>query len=104
MKKVAVLVGFLVLLLAGGALTSQLGLSVPLKVQTLDPNGSVFDATPEKATVFILIVGFILFNVIGAGLTLMALFWVGNRAVARAKASDSASGEGDSSQKALASE
>jgi len=76
-----------VILIAGGALSSGLidlsGLQI---IQTADPNASVFEATPEQANQFFFWVVFVIINLIGAGLTLALVFWLGSRAVAQAKA------------------
>lgn len=83
----------IVLLIAGGAVSSGLidlsGLQI---IQTTDPNASVFEATPEQANQFFFWVVFVLINLIGAGLTLALLFWLGSRAVERAKAMPNPSG------------
>ena len=61
----------LAILLAGGAITSNM-LSSDLAIQqTTDPSGDFLTATPDQAVAFILVTGFIIFNVIGAGLTLL---------------------------------
>lgn len=78
--------------IAGGVLTSGFGFQIPIERQTADPSASVFDATPDQANMLILMIGFILFNVLGAGVTIMALFWLGNREVIRAGATPNQSG------------
>ena len=81
MKALATVALVLVILLAGGAITSNL-LSSDLAIQqTTDPSGDFLTATPDQAVAFILVTGFIIFNVIGAGLTLLILFWVLNHQV-----------------------
>ena len=81
MKALGTVALVLVILLAGGAITSNL-LSSDLAIQqTTDPSGDFLTATPDQAVAFILVTGFILFNVIGAGLTLMIVFWLLNRQV-----------------------
>lgn len=85
MKALGAIVVVLVLLLAGGAITSNL-LSSDLAIQqTTDPSGDFLTATPDQAVAFILVTGFIIFNVLGAGLTLMILFWLLNRQVTAAR-------------------
>lgn len=76
----------LIVMIAGAGLTSQIAPSVPTMIQTADPNGSVFEATPIQAGQFIFWVGFVLVNVVGAGLTIAGLLWLGNREVTKAKA------------------
>lgn len=81
MKALGAVALVLVILLGGGAITSNL-LSSDLAIQqTTDPSGDFLTATPDQAVAFILVTGFIIFNVIGAGLTLMIVFWLLNRQV-----------------------
>ncbi len=81
MKALGAIVVVLVVLLAGGAITSNL-LSSDLAIQqTTDPSGDFLTATPDQAVAFILVTGFIIFNVLGAGLTVMIVFWLLNRQV-----------------------
>lgn len=85
MKALATVALVLVILLAGGAITSNL-LSSDLAIQqTTDPSGDFLTATPDQAVAFILVTGFIIFNVIGAGLTLLIVFWVLNHQVTAAR-------------------
>ena len=89
MKALGAIVVVLVVLLAGGAITSNL-LSSDLAIQqTTDPSGDFLTATPDQAVAFILVTGFILFNVLGAGLTLMIVFWLLNRQVTAVRQSPS---------------
>ena len=81
MKALGTVALVLLILLAGGAITSNM-LSSDLAIQqTTDPSGDFLTATPDQAVAFILVTGFIIFNVIGAGLTLMIVFWLLNRQV-----------------------
>ena len=81
MKALGAVALVLVILLGGGAITSNL-LSSDLAIQqTTDPSGDFLTATPDQAVAFILVTGFIIFNVIGAGLTLLIVFWLLNRQV-----------------------
>lgn len=85
MKALGAIFVVLVVLLAGGAITSNL-LSSDLAIQqTTDPSGDFLTATPDQAVAFILVTGFIIFNVLGAGLTLMIVFWLLNRQVTAAR-------------------
>lgn len=85
MKALTSIALVLIVLLAGGAITSNL-LSSDLAIQqTTDPSGDFLTATPDQAAAFILVTGFILFNVVGAGLTLMLVFWLLNRMVTAAR-------------------
>ena len=90
MKALGAIVVVLVVLLAGGAITSNL-LSSDLAIQqTTDPSGDFLTATPDQAVAFILVTGFIIFNVLGAGMTLMILFWLLNRQVTAVRQAPSA--------------
>ncbi len=91
MKALGIVALVLIVLLAGGAITSNL-LSSDLAIQqTTDPSGDFLTATPDQAAAFILVTGFIIFNVIGAGLTLMLVFWLLNRQVSAARQQSNAS-------------
>ena len=81
MKRLGILAGIFIILLAGGAITSNLLSSDLAVMQTMNPNGNVLTATPNQAAAFIVVVGFIVVNVIGAGLTLALIFWLLNRQV-----------------------
>ncbi len=81
MKALGALALVFVVLLAGGAISSNLLSSDIAIQQTLHPSGDFLTATPDQAVAFILVTGFILFNVLGAGLTLMIVFWLLNRQV-----------------------
>ena len=72
--------------IAGGVLTAGVGFEIPIIQQVDSPAASAFEATPNQAVTFLLVVGFILVNVVGAGLTLAFIFWLLNREVNRAKA------------------
>ena len=81
MRRLGILALIFVILLGGGAISSNL-LSSDLTIQqTTDPNGDALTATPDQAADFILIVGFIVMNVIGAGLTLTLVLWLLNHQV-----------------------
>ena len=91
MKRLGIIVALLLLLLIGGGLTMQLisngdaGL-LPVLRQTANPDASVADVIPWKAEQFVLAVGFILFNLIGMGVTIAAVFWLLDRAIRRSRA------------------
>ncbi len=85
MRRLSILAGIFIILLAGGAITSNLLSSDLVLQQTTNPNGDALTATPDQAVAFILIVGFIIVNVIGAGLTLALVFWLLNRQLAFAR-------------------
>ncbi|MGJ3239017.1 MAG: hypothetical protein ACFE0Q_09970 [Anaerolineae bacterium] len=82
MKRGVLILGFLLAVtVAGGVLTSGVGFGIPIIQQTTDPAASAFMATNNQALLFLGVVGFILFNVIGAGLTLAFIFWLLNKQV-----------------------
>ncbi len=91
MKRIAIVVLFLVIVAGGGFLTAlyQSGVdatSVPgAKVQCADPACSVFVSEPWQTGQFLLMIGFILFNLVGIGVTLAIIFWFLNRQVASVK-------------------
>jgi len=85
MRRLSILAGIFIILLAGGAITSNLLSSDLVIQQTTNPNGDALTATPDQAAAFILIVGFIIVNVIGAGVTLALVFWLLNRQLAFAR-------------------
>ena len=90
MKALGAVALVLVILLGGGAITSNL-LSSDLAIQqTTDPSGDFLTATPDQAVAFVLVTGFIIFNVLGAGLTLMIVFWLLNRQVTAVRQESSA--------------
>ena len=81
MKALGAVVFILIILLGGGAITSNLLNSDLAIQQTTNPSGDALTATPDQAAAFILVTGFIVFNVLGAGLTLALVFWLLNRQV-----------------------
>lgn len=85
-RGVLILAGLLIITIAGSVLTSGLGFSLPTVQQTNNPAASFFEATPDQSIYLLLMIGFILVNVVGAGLTVAFLFWLSNREVKRAKA------------------
>lgn len=91
MKRLVILVALVLLLLIGGGLTMQLitngnsGL-LPVLRQTANPDASVADVLPWKVEQFFLAIGFILFNLIGMGVTLAVVVWLLDRAIRRSSA------------------
>ena len=81
MRRLGILAVIMIILLAGGGITANLLSSDVTIRQTTNPSGDALTATPDQAAAFILIVGFIIFNVLGAGLTLAGVFWLLNRQV-----------------------
>lgn len=88
--KVTILVFILILLSAGGGATLLFNDVTPESlpgalVKTSDPEASVFRAEPWQAQQFVWMVGFILFNMFGIGVTLAVIMWLLNRGVANAR-------------------
>ena len=81
MKRLLIVVVVIVILIIGGGLTAQIAsngnqLAIPGVIrQTNNPDASALDMAPWKAEQLFLFVGFILFNLIGIAVTLMAVFW-----------------------------
>lgn len=98
MKRVGILAGIVIILLAGGVFTSQLFSGVPIIVQSDLPDASPFEATPQQAGLIIFWVGFVVFNIVGAGLTLAFVMWRGSVEVKRAQAMPERETESDAEQ------
>ena len=87
MKRGVLILAFLVIVtIAGGILTANMGIKLPFERQTAEPMASVFEAPGEKALWLFGMIAFIVFNVIGAGLTIALVFWFLNREVKIANA------------------
>jgi hypothetical protein len=80
-RGVSVLAFLLIVMLICGVLTTGVWGGLPTVEQTANPLGSYFRTTPGQATFFFLVVGFILFNLIGMGATIALVFWFFNREV-----------------------
>jgi len=103
MKRAAFIIGALLLLIIGGGLTAQIAQqggrdAIPVFVITTDnPDASVFESVPWKAEQLLLLIGFLLFNLIGIGVTIALIMWFLNRQVksvqGSAPASDSENAE-----------
>jgi hypothetical protein len=91
MRRVAFILGVLLLLIIGGGLTAQIAQqggrdAIPVFViQTENPDASVFDSVPWKAEQLVLLVGFLLFNLVGMGLTIGLVMWFLSRQVKNAR-------------------
>ena len=92
MRRFALLIFILLLLIIGGGLTAQIAseggqFQIPAVIRTTsNPDASVLDMTTWKAEQLFLLIGFVLFNLIGASVTLAIVFWLLHRQVKRAKA------------------
>ena len=100
MKRLLFFAVLMVILLAGGGLTALLinsgsGTILPILQTVGSPDGSTAVVLPWKAEQFFLLVGFILFNLIGIVATLAIIFWFLDRGVrqARKQAETSAASE-----------
>jgi hypothetical protein len=84
----------MVILIVGGGLTAQLTTNrnaadfLPVLKQVDSPDGSTLAVVPWKAEQIVLLVGFILFNMIGIGATLALVMWLLNRFVKEANATE----------------
>lgn len=101
MKRFALFILILAILGAGGTLTALMGggvspSSIPgAKVQCAETACSVFTPEPWQAGQFVLLVGFILFNLVGIGATLALVFWFLSKQIATVKSiSTGSSGDG----------
>ncbi len=92
MRRLALLMFVILLLIIGGGLTAQIAsqggiFQIPAVIRTTNnPDASVLDMTPWKAEQLFLLIGFVLFNLVGATVTLMIVFWLLHRQVKRVKA------------------
>ena len=87
MKRVAFVLGALLLVIIGGGLTAQIAQqggrdAIPVFViQTENPDASVFESVPWKAEQLVLFVGFVLFNMVGIAATIAIVMWLLHRQV-----------------------
>lgn len=86
------------LLIIGGGLTTQIAsqggdATFPWVIRTTsNPEASVLDVVPWQAEQLFLLVGFVLFNLVGAAVTAAVVVWLLHRQVKRARsAQDGAS-------------
>lgn len=98
MKNLLIIVGIAVLLILGGGLTAQLRSTGPdeslipfFLVQSDSPEASTMEAAPWQAEQLILLVGFLLFNMIGIAVTIMVVMWFLHRGVKIAEATENSS-------------
>ncbi len=95
MRTLGILIVLLVLLVVGGALTAlfagdgALNDLLPTLQQTSNPSGSTLEVESYQAEQFFLLVGFILFNLVGIAMTLAGIFWFLNRGVKEAQVESS---------------
>jgi Na+-transporting methylmalonyl-CoA/oxaloacetate decarboxylase gamma subunit len=92
-RLVIIFVVILVLIISGG-LTAQLTTNrdaadfFPVLKQVDSPDGSTLAVVPWKAEQMILLVGFVLFNLIGMAATIALVMWLLHRFVKQAKESE----------------
>jgi hypothetical protein len=90
MRRLLIFAGLMVLLIIGGGLTAELissggGSPLPVLTQTINPDASRTAIVPWKAEQFFLLVGFILFNLIGIAATIAIIVWLLDGAIRRNK-------------------
>jgi hypothetical protein len=90
MRRLFIFAGLLLLLIVGGGLTAQLitnegGTTLPVLTQTVNPDASPAMVVPWKAEQFFLLVGFVLFNLVGIAATIAIIFWFLDRGIRRSK-------------------
>lgn len=91
MKRLGIIIAVLLLLVIGGGLTAQLissgqGGIIPVLRQTDNADASVSEVVPWKAEQLFLAIGFILFNLIGMGLTITLIIWLLDRGLRKSRA------------------
>lgn len=86
MRRLGIVFGILAILFVGGALSILLsdgGSSLlPFLQQTADSEASTLNAESWQAEQLFLLIGFILFNMVGIGVTIAAIMWFLHRNVA----------------------
>lgn len=89
MRRLGIVFFILAILFVGGALSILLsdgssGL-LPFLQQTSDAEASTLNAEPWQAEQLFLLVGFILFNMVGIGVTIAVIMWFLHRNVVTAR-------------------
>ena len=98
-RRLLIFVGTLILLVVGGGLTSLItaegsGNLIPGVLEiTSRPEASPSQFGGNQGLWFFLMVGFIVFNLVGASLTGAAIFWFLNRGIERSKVQEPANHE-----------
>jgi hypothetical protein len=85
-----ILMAVLIVLAGSGFITSVLsGRDIsdvlPFLVQTSDPEANAMAAEPWQAEQIFILIGFILFNLIGIGATIAAIMWFLHRGVVESR-------------------
>lgn len=99
MKRLGIVIVLLLLLLIGGGLTSLLvanngGGVLPVLQQVSRPDASPTVVQPWKADQLFLLIGFILFNLIGMAVTIAVVFWLLDRGIRRSRAEETSAPTG----------
>jgi len=89
-RRYGVLIGLVLLLLIGGGLTALLnsgeGAILPVLQQVEAADASPMTMMPWKANQFVLLIGFIVFNLVGIAVTLAIIFWFIDRGIRKSRA------------------
>ena len=99
MRRLAIVAGVVIVLVIGGGLTSQIiagGQHSLFITQSSTPDASTLAAAPWQSEQLVLFVGFILFNLIGMGVTIMIVMWFLHWGLKRSEANSSAPNESGS--------
>ena len=92
MKRLGILIGILAVLVVGGGLSILItggdNNLLPFLQQTSNPAGSAMEVESWQAEQFMLMVGFILFNLVGIAVTLAVIMWFLHRGVAISRAEE----------------
>lgn len=90
MKRLFTIAALIVILIIGGGLTMQLiasgGEVLPVLTTVSNPDADPTVVRPWKAEQLFLMIGFVLFNLIGIAATLAVIFWFIDRGIRRSKA------------------
>ena len=87
MKSIGFLAVILAILVIGGGLTAIVvssggfGSVLPVLQTVANPSGSTLAVTSQKAELLFLLIGFIVFNLVGMAVTLAIVFWFLHRGV-----------------------
>ncbi len=95
MKKLAILGILLVVVLAGGALTSYMmandaTIPVPVLTTTVQPDASTTIMLGWKAEQLFILIVFLMVNLIGIAVTIAVIMWFADRGIRRTRAAKAA--------------
>lgn len=85
-RGVLILIGLMIIVIAGGVLTANVGVELPTVIQSEEPAPSAFRATPEQANLMLFWSLFVLGNLVVIGGVTALLFWLFHRWVKNANA------------------